>query len=466
MSNIVRMMCMGVCGAVAAGSLISGSARAEELPGESLAGYQGRAAATGLHVMYNPYGLLPLGAPIVDVSVPDALATVTTGPTTFARAAVIDPGDILANPDAVLALADPRYPAGTLPRYPYRVTASSGVGAPDASSSPAPGLVASVHADERGSTAAASMARTELPGVATIGSMRSESTTVVAAGSVEVRARVQVSDLNLLGLLTVDSVVTEVTAASDGSAPRLAGTTRLAGAKLMGTSVAIDAEGVHVVPGQVPTPPLRELLGSARDLRQQLERAGLRITVSGPVRQAAGTAGQLSLAGLHVELELSQETVPALAHLLRLVPSVGGVAPGAPSVDDVVQVARARHVTTIDVGGAAVTLSVQAGPAFGADGEASVPPGSEDVPPQASDVGDASPFVPVREKLPTDTLRSGTSLGQASSAPVQPASVGAGIGATVVLVLLAQPLAGHRVRRLVTLVLDSAQTEGCVSEAP
>jgi hypothetical protein len=83
----------------------------------TLGGYQGTAASSGVHAFYNLGNILPTPPP-VDLAVPDTLATIASGPSTFARASVADPGDLLANPDVVLSLASAAYPAGTLPPNP------------------------------------------------------------------------------------------------------------------------------------------------------------------------------------------------------------------------------------------------------------------------------------------------------------------------------------------------------------
>src|SRR3954469_23556344 len=139
---------------IAAGTLLS--PRTSSAEAETFGGFEGTAASSGLHAFYTPEGALPTAAP-VDLGAPDALATMATGPTTFARAAVVDPGDLLANPDALLALGVSGYMPGTIPPFPYRAVASSGSGPPTVQSNPAPGLDAVASADQRGSNASAKM---------------------------------------------------------------------------------------------------------------------------------------------------------------------------------------------------------------------------------------------------------------------------------------------------------------------
>ncbi|MGH9273610.1 MAG: hypothetical protein ACRDZU_03095, partial [Acidimicrobiales bacterium] len=188
---------------------------AEAAPVAGLGGYQGRAAASGLHAFYTPQGLLPISSP-VDLGAPDALATISSGPATFARASVADPGDLLANPDAFLSLASSDWESGTIPRYPFRVSASSGVGAPTAESAPAPGLNARVAANGDGSRAEATMPALDAPAVMNVGSMSSTATTTTDGATVTVHSRSVIDDVNILGVVTIESVVTDLTASSEG----------------------------------------------------------------------------------------------------------------------------------------------------------------------------------------------------------------------------------------------------------
>ena len=281
----IRWTTGAVLGLVAASTLLGGSAQADE--GATLSGYQGQAAASGLHVSYNPAGVLPVG-PLVDVGAPDTLATVASGPTTFARAGVADPGDILANPDAVLALADSRYPQGTVPAYPYRVTASSGTGEPKVESNPAPGLNARAEAQPGGSLAQATTPGAEAKGFASTGSIVSRSTTEVGDTKVEVHARTEVSHFQLLDVIKIESLVTDVVATSDGGPPKLTGGTTITGATVADTPVTIDAAGVH---------------GPA-EVEKALADAGIRLTLAGPTKLAGKTSGQLGATGLRIDLEL------------------------------------------------------------------------------------------------------------------------------------------------------------------
>src|SRR3546814_2584282 len=128
------------------------------------------------HLFYTPEGRLP-GPSLSDIGAPNSIATSDSGPSTFARASTADPGDLLANPDALLALVSSEYPQGLIPAYPYRASATSGFGAPTQESNPAPGLNARAEVTSTGSVAQATMPKAIAPAIASFGplsSLRSE----------------------------------------------------------------------------------------------------------------------------------------------------------------------------------------------------------------------------------------------------------------------------------------------------
>src|SRR3546814_2128087 len=80
------------------------------------------------------------------------------------------------------------------------------------------------------------------------------------------------------------------------------------------------------------------------------------------MEQASDTAGQLASAGLRIDFELSDRTFPMLDDVLGLVdllPPIPPLFPGAPGVDDVLAVARARHLVSLQVGGGSVEGSAR-----------------------------------------------------------------------------------------------------------
>jgi hypothetical protein len=445
-------------GVVAAATLLPGGA----LPGRAkadsptLAGYSGSAAASGLHVLYNPEGLLPVAAP-VDLGIPDALATITTGPATFARASVADPGDLLVNPDALATLASAQWKPGTLPPYPYRVSASSGSKTPTAESSPGPGLDARVDAQDTASKATASAPGAGAPPIVTFGSMSSLATTATSSdgSSVTTHAVSKVSHFDLLGVLTIDSLVTDLTSTSSGGPAKLTGGTSITGAAVMGKPVTIDSSGVH---------------GGADTINSLLSAAGIHVTLLGPVQTAGGDTSQLGSDGLRIDLAFSSKSMPALTTLLGQLPPLQNPIPGAPGPEDVVKVLEAHHVVAFELGRGVVSLrATAAGPAVDADAGAPVSAAAVEgaaTPSTPFDVGQTS-NLPTEGALPSgETPTFAAAPAAAGATRPTGASIGTGIGAVALLVLLAMPLFGDRLARMATTVLAAGDGETCPMERP
>lgn len=433
----------------------------------SLGGYTGSAAASGVHVFYNPAGLLPTSPPI-DLGSPDALATIATGPSTYARASVLDPGDLIVNPDALLSQASSDWPQGTLPPYPYRVESSSGTGGGEVTSSPAPGLDAMVVAGPDSSTAEASTAAAATPGIVTFASMISTATTSTTGSTVTVHAHTEIGGFDLLGLVTIESIVTDLNATSDGTLTKTAGGTTVVGAAVMGQPVTIDQEGMHPDPDSGPPSLLGGVLGSLSplfsDLNGLLSEAGIHLTVAGPVELEGDTAGQLASTGLRVDVEVSERTFPYLKTLIDLVPPIDSPIPGAPGPEDVLAVLGAQHLVSIDLGRGVVALEARPGfdfvPApFVPTVPVVVPAPVPAVLPESisSDlpvVG--SPVQPTPAAVPAPTLEPA----------VFPVSFGPGIGGLALLVLVLQPLIGDRLARMCRIVLTGEVADACGGEEP
>jgi hypothetical protein len=463
------------CGIAVSGALVFlslGDARAQEAP--ALGGYQGSGASSGLNAYYLPQGALPIET-LLDVGAPDALATITSGPTTFARASAADPGDLLASPETLLTNASPDYPAGTVPNYPYRVSATSGYGAPAAESEPAPGLRASVEAGQTGSVAQATMPRAAAPAIATFGSMSALASTSTDGSTVTVHVKTMMSDFNLLGMLVIDSVVTDLTATSDGTKTKLAGGTKISGAVMLGTPVTIDAKGIHGSPdapdesgaggliGAIgsATNPLAGVLAGADGFNEVLSSAGIRVAVARPSEEQAPTEGQLSSGGLRIDFELSRDTVPILTTLTDALPPIEPIVPGAPSVEDVIAFAKARHLSRIEVARGVVSLAATPGFAYdpSLDSIAPIDGGTTGFAP-VSDLPTAAPSA--AEPIAAAPSSTGIAATPASEVPDVP--LGVGLGALVALVLFAQPFLGARLARFITGVLGAGHTASCPLE--
>jgi hypothetical protein len=304
--------------------------------------------------------------------------------------------------------------------------------------------------------------------------MSAFASTTTDGSTVTVRVKTSMSDFDLLGILVIDSVVTDLTATSDGTTTKLSGGTTVSGAAILGTPVTIDEKGIHSDPEDAPEGgglgdvlgglggPLAELLTGADGLNEVLTQAGIRVTVARPVEEAAGTEGQLSSTGLRIDFELSNDTAPILAELTDALPPIEPLIPGAPSVEDVIAFARARHLTRLEVARGVVSLAATTAATF-------------PTPPPATGTGTdtGAGFAPVSElpvASPSVVPESPVAPESPTSLPVSPTStlpevpVGAGIGALAALVLLVQPFLGTRLARFSTAVLAAGDTASCPLE--
>lgn len=430
---------------VASTLLGAGSARAQSPAPPTLGGFTGSAAASGLHVRYHPDGLLPTGPPL-DFGSPDALATISSGPASFARASVADPGDLLANPDALLTLGSPDWEQGTIPPYPFRVEASSGVGEPSAESNPGPGLNARVSAEPTTSSAQATTPAAVAPAVATVGSMASSATTVIDGSTVTVHSRSEISGIDILGIIDIESVVTDLIATSSGGETVLEGGTVVTGATVGGQPAIIDDQGIRAATG-------------GADLSSVLAPLGVTVTLPGRVELAGGSTGQLASTGLRIDLagELT-EIVPGLGDILDALPPIESPIPGAPSPEDLLVAARARHLVSVELGRGVVSLTARA---------ANPRPSAPAAPSSPTPAPSGSSTAPVAGS-PTAVAGSAPAAAPAPRVAASPVlttdvpavSVGAGIGALAALLLLVQPFVGDRLSRVAAAQLATDQ-EGC-----
>jgi hypothetical protein len=413
-------------------------AQTETAPKSTLAGVQGRALASGVAVAYKPENLLPIASPI-DLSSPDALATIASGPSTFARASVADPGDLLANPDALLTLFSADYQQGTIPPYPFRVSASSGVGKPSDESNPAPGLNARVTADSQGSSARPTLPGLAARAVATAGSIVSTPTTTTDGEKVTLHARTEVHSFNLLGAVTIESLVTDVSATSNGVKTDVKGATTISGAAVAGSPVTIDGEGVH---------------GAGGSLNEQLAAAGISIALTGPVEQDGDTAGQVMAAGLHIVID-SKVSQPVIGPIVDLVPPND-----LPMVEDLLVLTRVRHLQYIDLGRALVSLVTRGQPIA----QPALDDLGTDLPPAPASVDAASLVGDTLAAPPAPTAVAGTRQTRPVTQPTSATTLATGIGALALLALLVQPILGSQLARFANALLAPGATGSCPQE--
>jgi hypothetical protein len=171
-------------------------------------------------------------------------------------------------------------------------------------------------------------------------------------GEVVSRIRSEVKNVNILGILTIESVVTDMVANSNGNDAGTNGVTTATGVKFLGLDATLDADGLHLGPqaGQ-PSPapsPLDPILGglglgqlndalkpvadavsqlitatvgangSVNDL---LKDAGISIKVLSPLETRSGAQAHRTANGVLVEINYNGKTAPLVSTLLAAVPS-------------------------------------------------------------------------------------------------------------------------------------------------
>jgi hypothetical protein len=443
-TNVPQALRIGraACVLVVCMTLLTGGPAAEaQSATPTIGGVNGSAASSGLFVRYAPEGLLPFPS-LLDFGAPDALATISAGPSTFARAATADPGDLIANPDAILALLSSDYPAGTVPPWPLRVTATSGFGEPESEVAPAPGLSARATAEPNESTAVATMPGFDVRAVVTVGSQTATASTVTDGSSVTVHARSELSGIDIAGLVQVEALVIDLTATSTGGDTTLSGGTTVTGVTVAGQPATIDEEGVRAALGPI-------------DLGTVLEAIGLRITAPGPNELDGGSDGRRAAVGLQIELTATAETVPGFGDVADGLPPLDSPIPGLPSAEDLLAAARASNVVTVDVGRAVVSLTTRAVNARPAPVVAS--PTSPL--PSLTPTGPAARPAPAPVSTPSTPVAPSVTPAVATETPTS-LPVGAGVGVVAALMVLLSPFIGDRLTRFAAVQLASDQ-EGC-----
>ena len=401
----------------------------------------------GFQLTYDSPGLLPTGSPIFQLSVPEALATLNSGPVGYALASFAYPGPLVADLGAALAAS------GTetgIPPYPVRAEAFFPSGPTEASEGDQ-GTEMTAVTEFGDSRAHSSYSGLHFGPAAFVGSSTATSQSVVEGGQVVSRARSLVSDVVLFGgIMTIESVVTDIVATSNGTAAGSAGRTRASGVSVLGMPAVIDDDGIRFTdpptddPGDNPVggpvddglggaldpvqdglegaaDPLNQLLdelGIAGDdaLQQLFEQSGIRVELLDPIEVVEGGTAERTANGLSVTMNYDGSNTPVLTELLALVPSETlpsedlGPVPFSPQA--LFNLMKETHITGVALAPANVITA--ATPAFELDlGEIDIDvPGAPTAEPGTSAGGSAAPdsgdFETATPELPPAAEGTGT----------------------------------------------------------
>lgn len=305
-----------------------------------------------VQVTYDSPNLLPTGSPILQFSVPEALATISSGPVGYALASFLFPGPLIADLDAALAASGQ---STGIPPYPIRSEAFFPSG-PEQASQGEQGVEMVASTDFADSLARSSYAGLSLDPAAFVGAMAATSQSVVEGDALVSRARSEVSDISIAGgLIAIESVVTDLVAASNGSDGATSGGTTVSGVTVLGLPATIDENGIRFVdPPREPDPenpiggaiggalepvtgpvgdalggvagPLNDLLeqvDAAGDeaLQQLFEASGIEVELLEPVENVDEGVATRSASGISITLNYDGQNTPVLSDLLQLVPT-------------------------------------------------------------------------------------------------------------------------------------------------
>lgn len=486
---------------LAAGVGTPGAVAQEEAPpavppdDSGFGGYIVSSRGNGLQLTYDSPGLLPVGSPIFQLSVPEALATLSSG-NGYALSSFAFPGPLIADLGTVLAVAGM---GEGVPTYPVRAEAFHPSGPARASEGQQGTEMTSV-AEQGDSRALASFAGLDFAPAARVGGARSIARSSIEGDQVVSRSRSEVSEVVLFGgIITIESVITDLVATSNGAESASDGGTRATGVRVLGVPAVLDADGIRFADDTGPDPgtnpvggPLDDGLGGALDpvgdalgqaagplndlldqvgasgddaLQQLFDASGIEVRLLDPTESAQGGSVDRVANGLSVTMNYDGSNTPVLTELLSLVPSSAlppqnlGPIPFSPQA--LFNLLKEKHIVGVAL--APANASAKATPAFElgpSDVSIDVPLGGADVPVSGTgttfDPGSPDPggFETATPELPPATAGGAV---PASSTPPLPLS-GAVPALAALGLLLGAPFFAAGSRRLADATLAAGGT--------
>lgn len=271
----VALVALALC-AVAVGATAPNAGAAVVRTETGLGGYLVAANAAPFKVQLDDPGVpipRPAGTAIVEADPSYTEATINTGPVARATASSLWPGGLLGRGLPQLDSQLPDYPIKAEASYP---------GGQQAKAQSAGGIGMDAKAFGLDTVATASGSPDSVPGALQVGTVASQSRTTVVDDIAIGSAVSKASDVTLLGVIHVGSVVSTVETRSDGTKGTSSGSTTVSGLTVMGQGYTVDDKGVHAGPQNVPLP------GLPGQVADPLTMLGLTID---PLIQTASTSG-------------------------------------------------------------------------------------------------------------------------------------------------------------------------------
>ena len=251
-----------------------------------------------------------------------ASTTDNFGPSGSATASSLYPGQVVANAGPELALLVPGAPLPPAPVWPVQAT-SKYPQAPNSGSTDQPGVNMDATSTTNGNTAtatlgddastagsnggdptqqAASSSGNPLAGssvIIGIGNMSATSSSAAPSTSANAQASATDAGISILGgFITIGSVTSTATAASDGTTGKVTGTTQVQNMDIAGEQVSVDANGISAAGQSTPTPlPISTL-------NTDLSQLGISIALTNPTDTVNGPSAARTLDGLKISIDL------------------------------------------------------------------------------------------------------------------------------------------------------------------
>jgi hypothetical protein len=469
---------VGTASLLGLGGNLPARAQESQVTGEELFGaFELEARGSGVQGRYELVGVLPGGAPVLDLTLPETLARFGSGPTGYGLASLAYPGPLIAGFGSLVSQAGG--PGEQIPPYPILAEAFFPAGPVEADSSEGP-AVQKVVTGPLGVQANGTFPAIDAPPVVNVGSLASASRTAIEGEVAISRTRVDLSGITILGgVITIESLVTDLVAVHDGTTGSTNGGTVASGVKFLGLDASLTEKGLILAkapPVEGPGAPLggalgdlvgplgeltapvqdllTEVLGQAvPQLDEVLAQAGIDIKLIDPVaaQSESGAASRVS-SGLSLTFTYEGTKQDALVDLVNSIPPE--LKPALGPIPNPIEFLIQNHITGLAF--APASVSALATPPFPFDDLPLVPvdplpfdPGGA---PELGDPGFSTPAAP----LPAPPSSPTSPVG-----PIDPASNALGDAVPAMLVaiaLLAAPLFGIGSSKLADNVLAPVST--------
>lgn len=377
------------------GSVPARAAGEDAAPAPSFGGFQLEGHGNGLLFTYDAKGVFPV-SPVFQAGLPEANVNLsdTSG---YALASLAWPGPLVADLAKALAVGGQDVP---IPPWPVRAEVTSPGDVPERRVSTFPGTDMTARANEQSASASSHYAGVSVPGFVDVQAIDVRAVNGTEDGKVVSRTRSVLSGVDLFsGLVRIESLVTDVTARSDGKEATSEGVTTAHGVTVLGLAATLDAQGIHlqealpapgnplhpvtdqVFAGGSPLKPLADglapvaqqlsnaivqVLGQSGSLNDALRQAGIDMRILNPVETKDGASVSRAASGLVINMTYAGKADQRLAPLLALIPSdqlPADSPPGVPmSPQALVNLMKETHITEWSL--APGYVSAAATPAF------------------------------------------------------------------------------------------------------